>query len=78
MMSCFFYDPDVKAPYDKVDYTHRKVVYYETFADDNDQDGHGTLVCGTAAGQDRTRTAVTDAFDAAAFKAKISFFDIGL
>lgn len=77
MMSCFFHDPNVKAPYDKIDHSHRKVVYYETFADDNDQDGHGTLVCGTAAGQDMTRTAETDAFNAAAFRAKISFFDIG-
>ena len=76
MMSCFFHDPSVETPYNRVDHNHRKVIYYKTYADDNDSNGHGTLVCGTAAGRVVSDTSERPS-NAAAFRSKLSFFDIG-
>lgn len=56
--SCFFYDADVPTPYNAVDYTHRKVIYYHVHADATDSDGHGTLVSGTAAGKCENSAAI--------------------
>jgi hypothetical protein len=49
--SCFFFDSNVPTPYNTVDLSHRKVIYYHVHADATDSDGHGTLVSGTAAGK---------------------------
>eukprot|EP00602_Paraphysomonas_sp_CaronLab_P004823 CAMPEP_0185022698 /NCGR_PEP_ID=MMETSP1103-20130426/5407_1 /TAXON_ID=36769 /ORGANISM="Paraphysomonas bandaiensis, Strain Caron Lab Isolate" /LENGTH=632 /DNA_ID=CAMNT_0027554897 /DNA_START=589 /DNA_END=2487 /DNA_ORIENTATION=- len=74
--SCFFHDPDVKFPYDTLNLDHRKVIYYDTFADNVDLNGHGTQVSSVAAGNciDNAKTAQ---YNGAAFAGKISFFDIG-
>lgn len=75
--SCFFYDPDVPVPFDTIDHTHRKIVMYDTFADDEDASEHGTLVCGCAAGycQDPKNNAYQ--YNGLAYEAKIAFVDIG-
>ena len=87
--SCYFKDPDVPFPYDTLDLSHRKVVYYNTYVDDEDGDGHGTAVSGTAAGQcgegygfDDEEGAISNSdeakeYDGQAPSAKIAFFDIG-
>mmetsp|Transcript_7504 Transcript_7504/g.11144 ORF Transcript_7504/g.11144 Transcript_7504/m.11144 type:complete len:795 (-) Transcript_7504:176-2560(-) len=75
--SCFFYDPDVEVPYDVVDESHRKIVYYYTYQDDIDENGHGTTVVGTALGKCRDVTSDNAQYDGAAFDAKVAFMDMG-
>lgn len=87
--SCYFKDPQAAFPYDFVNLSHRKVVYYNTYVDGEDGDGHGTAVSGTAAGKcaegygfDDEDGAISNSdeateYDGAAMDAKIAFFDIG-
>lgn len=87
--SCYFKDITKGFPYDHLDLTHRKVVYYDTYVDDIDEDGHGTAVSGTAAGkcgdtfgfQTEEGSISTGGeashYDGQAWDAKIAFFDIG-
>ena len=60
--------------------THRKVVQYIMYADSSDdEDAHGTHVCGSIAGQAATNTATLSdtAYDGMSPGARLSFFDIG-
>jgi subtilisin family serine protease len=87
--SCFFKDKYAEFPYDYLNLSHRKVVYYNTYVDGEDQDGHGSAVAGTAAGrcgatygfedEDGAISSSDEAsqYDGQAWDAKISFFDIG-
>lgn len=79
MESCYFKDENVAAPFDTVDYTHRKVVYYDTYIDNLDDEvtGHGTHVCGSAAGKSTQDYGTFAQFNGNAPDAKIAFFDIG-
>jgi len=74
--SCFFFDPNTPFPYDTVNYNHRKVVYYDTYVDNEDGASHGTTVSGVAAGK-CSRSDGYEAYNGAAFNGKIAFFDIG-
>eukprot|EP00603_Paraphysomonas_imperforata_P002933 CAMPEP_0114421804 /NCGR_PEP_ID=MMETSP0103-20121206/5276_1 /TAXON_ID=37642 ORGANISM="Paraphysomonas imperforata, Strain PA2" /NCGR_SAMPLE_ID=MMETSP0103 /ASSEMBLY_ACC=CAM_ASM_000201 /LENGTH=875 /DNA_ID=CAMNT_0001590355 /DNA_START=80 /DNA_END=2707 /DNA_ORIENTATION=+ len=87
--SCYFKDPSSVFPFDFVNLSHRKVVYYNTYVDDEDGDGHGTAVAGTAAGRcadgygfDDEDGAISNSdeakeYNGQAWDAKIAFFDIG-
>jgi subtilisin family serine protease len=87
--SCYFKDPTANFPFDYLNLSHRKVVYYNTYVDAEDGDGHGTAVSGTAAGQCANGYGFEDEdgaianseaaplFNGQAFEAKIAFFDIG-
>jgi hypothetical protein len=82
--SCFFYDPDNDVPYDTVSSSHRKIVTYVTYVDDSDvsTDGHGTHVCGSAAGSfvdanGDSNNPTASSYDGMADGAKLAFFDIG-
>lgn len=78
MNSCYFYDPNQDAPFDVVNTQHRKVVYYDTFVDNIDGgDGHGTHVCGSAAGRSVLDYGDYKKYNGNAEDAKIAFFDIG-
>ncbi len=85
MNHCSFYDPDVAAPYDTVNTAHRKVIYYDTYVDNidgtsgnnDDGNGHGTHVCGSAAGKSYLDYGDYKKYDGNAHDAKIAFFDIG-
>lgn len=82
MKSCYFHDPNVNPPFDRVDYTHRKVVYYNTYQDNIDdaetQDAHGTHVAGTVAGFAGAGFGYGDfvKYNGVAYNAKIAFYDI--
>jgi hypothetical protein len=87
--SCYFKDTSAEFPFDYLNLSHRKVIYYNTYVDDEDGDGHGTAVSGTAAGKcgdgfgfDYEEGAISNSgeatqYDGQAWDAKISFFDIG-
>jgi hypothetical protein len=75
--SCFFSDPDVPVPFDTVDHTHRKIVMYDTYADNEDANEHGTLVCGCAAGYCLDPKDNAYQYNGLAYEAKIAFVDIG-
>jgi hypothetical protein len=79
MKSCYFHDDNVPAPYNKTNYNHRKVIYYDTYIDDTDDKilGHGTHVCGSAAGYSTQDYGSFAMYNGNAPGAKISFFDIG-
>ena len=83
MSSCYFYDPDTKPPYTKTGATsaaHRKVVQYYTFVDAADDDeSHGTHVCGTILGKAYSAKAYGDfvKYNGMVTEAKVAFFDIG-
>lgn len=60
--NCFFYDPDVELPVNKLDMKHRKIVYYHTvpvnpdvsespMGPATDEEGHGTHTAGSVAGK---------------------------
>lgn len=74
--SCFFYDDKMAFPYDTIDTRHRKVIYYNTFADYSDSDSHGTGVSAVAAGK-CSEADGNSAYNGGAYNAKIAFFDIG-
>jgi hypothetical protein len=81
MESCFFRDPHAAVPYDHTNYSHRKVIQYVTYQDNQDENGHGTSVSGAAAGlcitsDQQTEFELSD-YHGAAENAKISFFDVG-
>jgi hypothetical protein len=51
MTNCYFSDASHATPYNSVNLLHRKVVYYNTYADAYDYgEAHGTHVCGSVAG----------------------------
>lgn len=75
--SCYFYDSNVKMVYNKVNQNHRKLIYYDTFANAADDDGHGTLVAGTSAGKCLDSSSDKKNFNGIAPNSKIAFFDIG-
>jgi hypothetical protein len=81
MNSCFFHDPEVAVPFDKTNYSHRKVIQYVTYQDDVDDFGHGTSVSGAAAGKclisNKNSFYENSQYKGAAYDAKISFIDIG-
>lgn len=87
--SCYFKDRSGPFPFDFLNLSHRKVVYYNTHVDDEDADGHGTAVAGTAAGfcadgygfpDEEGAISNSDEageYNGQAWDAKIAFFDIG-
>lgn len=79
--SCFFHDPEVAMPFDKTNFSHRKVIQYVTHQDGEDGSGHGTSVSGAAAGKclisNKNSYFQNSQYQGAAYDAKISFFDIG-
>lgn len=77
MNSCFFSDRSVKMVYNKINKQHRKVIYYDAYADSVDDDGHGTLVAGTSSGKCEDSTNEKSDFNGIAPNSKIAFFDIG-
>lgn len=73
-----FYDPHHAVPFDTVNHNHRKIISYTTYKDASDpEQGHGTHVCGTAAGNAYTKTGTYYQYNGNAYDAKIAFFDIG-
>jgi subtilisin family serine protease len=76
MNSCYFFDKNVPTPYDVTNYTHRKVVRYDTYVDGVDDDGHGTHVAGSAAGFSCEDYGDFHKHDGNAKGAKIAFFDM--
>ncbi|HPQ38795.1 MAG TPA: S8 family serine peptidase [bacterium] len=75
---CFFYDSSQPLPSSTLNTSHRKVVAYRTYggnAWDGCDLGHGTHVCGTAAGEPDNGTNV--AYRGIAYNAKLTFGDIG-
>jgi subtilisin family serine protease len=88
--SCFFNDPLRPAPYDRLDLSHRKVVNYRrlftadgsfiTDGEDDEEEGHGTHVSGTVAGEascvDAADEAALAPYNGVAYKAKIMFTDL--
>ena len=80
MQSCYFIDPNVPVPYNKVSSAHRKVVTYITGQDmvDDSTNGHGTHVCGSLVGKCNKDWSDYKAFNGVAYNAKIAFYDIGL
>lgn len=79
MESCYFKDANVPPPFDVVDYTHRKVIYYDTYVDAVDDRvlGHGSHVAGSVAGASTVTFGTFSEYNGNAPNAKISFFDIG-
>eukprot|EP00761_Pharyngomonas_kirbyi_P011439 gb/GECH01011464.1/.p1 GENE.gb/GECH01011464.1/~~gb/GECH01011464.1/.p1 ORF type:complete len:1288 (+),score=256.97 gb/GECH01011464.1/:1-3864(+) len=76
MNNCFFSDPNVPTPYNTTNFNHRKVVSYVTYADGYDEeDGHGTHVSGSVAGQ---TSGSLGNYNGMAEEAKIAFFDVGV
>jgi subtilisin family serine protease len=89
--SCFFYDEDVptptfvtsvfdKDPADAMNHNHRKILNYLRVDGHNDfeddADGHGTHVCGSAAGN--SLDFETGTYNGIALEAKLHFFDVGM
>jgi subtilisin family serine protease len=74
----FFFDPDrPSVEMDTEDQLHRKIVYYDSFADDSDvAGGHGTMVAGTVAGNSTCRNGVS-LYNGVAPGAKLVFIDAG-
>lgn len=75
--SCYYYDENVPFIYNEVNLDHRKVIYYNTYVNGIDEDGHGTLVAGAAAGKCLDPTSAKSRFNGMAPDSKIAFFDIG-
>ena len=74
----FFYDKDHPVPYNKTDYSHRKIVHYAIIVDHNDvEEGHGTHVSGTLAGNSWDNMSEASLYNGVAPNAKIYFFDLG-
>ena len=60
--NCFFYDPNVALPVNRLDLNHRKIIYYQTvllnpdqpqrgYGPATDEEGHGTHTAGSVAGK---------------------------
>ena len=87
MTHCQFYDPNYPTPFNTINTNHRKVVTYAyTSSGANPTDtvdlgfeGHGTHVCGTAAGNPMLTQNYGDyqKYRGVAYNSKIAFFDIG-
>ncbi|KAN0012228.1 hypothetical protein ACTFIU_007526 [Dictyostelium citrinum] len=75
---CFFSDSNNPIPYNTVNLNHRKVVTYISSLHDNEDyvDGHGTHVCGSAAGTPENQSLNISSFSGLATDAKIAFFDL--
>jgi hypothetical protein len=74
--SSFFYDKDVPVPFGKKNDKHRKIIRYETLADNIDSWGHGTHVTGTATGKSWDNNSASSLYDGHAPDAKLFFIDV--
>eukprot|EP01041_Mallomonas_annulata_P012146 gene12146-25492_t len=79
MFSCHLYDPKVAAPYDIINFKHRKVITYKTSFGDkvDDKEAHGTHVGSSAAGAPYLNYGDYRKYSGIAYNAKIAFIDIG-
>jgi subtilisin family serine protease len=76
MFHPFFYDPANPRAFSA---RHRKIVAYEAIADDSDMEsGHGTHVCGIAAGSSHDRQSGSALYDGVAPGAKLHMVDCAL
>jgi len=74
----FFYDPNVPTPFDRANYSHRKIVRIIPKADKYDApNGHGTHVCGTVAGSVLSHSSGSALYEGMAPGAKLVVYDIG-
>ncbi|KAM9958063.1 hypothetical protein ACTFIW_013039 [Dictyostelium discoideum] len=74
---CFFSDSKYPIPFNQVNENHRKVVTYITYHDNEDYvNGHGTHVCGSAAGTPEDSSWAISSFSGLATDAKIAFYDL--
>ncbi|KAN0042097.1 hypothetical protein ACTFIV_004656 [Dictyostelium citrinum] len=74
---CFFSDSKFPIPFNQVNQNHRKVVTYITYHDNEDYvNGHGTHVCGSAAGTPEDSSWGISSFSGLATDAKIAFYDL--
>ena len=75
MSHCHFYDPDVSTPFNKIDTSHRKVIYYNSYADKvDDWEGHGTHVSSSVAGKSMIAYGDFLKYEGNAKDAKLAFF----
>ncbi|CAM9283376.1 unnamed protein product [Chrysoparadoxa australica] len=85
MRSCFFAEPDEGEPVEcstyttpVTDHSKRKVIQYVGYVDcEDEQDGHGTHVVGTAAGAIHGAESGGHLGDGVGFGSKVAFFDFG-
>ncbi len=78
MSNCYFSDPDNAMKFNTLNSNHRKVIYYNDYADGTDDGGgHGSHVAGSVAGNSSKTYGDFVKYNGMAYEAKIAFFDIG-
>jgi len=77
--SCFFYDGSQGLPSSTVNNWQRKIIVYYDYTGETgwDEDGHGTHIAGTLAGDNSASLEEYDTNDGIAYRAKLVVQDIG-